>query len=233
MGQCVYCLKVLPDRELTEDHVIARAWYPLTTPENVPKWKVPSCEGCNNAFSKPEQEMLVRFGLCLDRENPAAAGIVQKALDSIDPNKADNEKEKTARLRMREKILGETHIVSQYPKTGVLPSFWHNWELGSRTIVEVPPEELELLIQKWTKGLHYCIAKRYLGPNSDIDVIHLEDEAEGLLFKEINPFASKHIKGPGVRVMTVHGTNGSETITMYQFVMWDQYKVWTSVHERP
>lgn len=44
-GTCVHCLMEVPARNW--DHVIPRSWYPDATPEDLEKWKVPSCVECN------------------------------------------------------------------------------------------------------------------------------------------------------------------------------------------
>jgi hypothetical protein len=60
-GRCVYCLKDYQSGSW--DHVFPRSWYPNTTPQDMEKWKVPSCIPCNHEFSKTEQDLLIRLGL--------------------------------------------------------------------------------------------------------------------------------------------------------------------------
>ena len=78
----------------TDEHVFPRAWYPKSTPDNLEKWKVPSCRKCNNEYSLYEQDLLVRLGHGLFKENEKCSRIIEKARRSIDPSYAKDEKDK-------------------------------------------------------------------------------------------------------------------------------------------
>lgn len=66
-----------------KDHVFPDSWYPESTPANVQRWTVPSCEACNGKFGAMEEEIFVRLELCIDPRRAAAAGISSKALRSF------------------------------------------------------------------------------------------------------------------------------------------------------
>jgi hypothetical protein len=84
IGKCVHCLKDGVD--LTSDHMFPKSWYPDTTPENLEQWQFPCCRGCNQRYSKIEDDLLNRFALVLDAKHPASQGLVDAALRAIDPN---------------------------------------------------------------------------------------------------------------------------------------------------
>ena len=86
--RCVYCLRSV--QEATEDHVIAQSWYPESTPENVEKWKVPSCRPCNTRYSKLEDDLKIRLAFCVDPSNPAAQGVYERARRALDPHMGKN-----------------------------------------------------------------------------------------------------------------------------------------------
>ena len=71
--RCVYCLRFF--KKLTSDHVFPKSWFPDTTPQNMEKWQIPSCENCNTEYSKIENDLLQRFGMCVDPDSIAAKGI--------------------------------------------------------------------------------------------------------------------------------------------------------------
>ena len=47
-NKCVICLKnfnySIEDDSRTEEHVFPKSWYPKSTPNDLKKWKVPSCK---------------------------------------------------------------------------------------------------------------------------------------------------------------------------------------------
>jgi len=100
-GRYVHCLEY-KDR-LNWDHVFPAAWYPETTPKDLYKWQIPSCIHCNNIYGVLEKDLMIRLGLCLEPDDPCK-GIAEKALRSIDPSLAKNEKDRLARLSKRRQI---------------------------------------------------------------------------------------------------------------------------------
>ena len=72
-NQCVICLKNFNDSIegdfRTKEHVFPKSWYPESTPNDLEKWKVPSCKRCNNEYSFYEQDLLIRLGLGLFKKN--------------------------------------------------------------------------------------------------------------------------------------------------------------------
>lgn len=102
-GRCVHCLKTCDT--LTSDHVFPRSWYPETTPNDLEKWQMPACKKCNKKYGKIENYLLLRFGLCLDRNQEGAKGIPEKALRSINPKAGKNIKDSYHRQKIRQKIL--------------------------------------------------------------------------------------------------------------------------------
>jgi len=75
--RCVYCLREF--EWLTSDHIFPKSWYPESTPANLEKWQVPACEPCNQKYSKTEDELLVRLGLCVNPKDHRASGVGERA----------------------------------------------------------------------------------------------------------------------------------------------------------
>lgn len=232
MYRCVYCLRTLNKSEKTVDHVIATSWFPENTPPNIEKWQVPSCRDCNHKFSKIEEDVGLRMAMCLDRKNPAATGIVEKALRAIDPSQGKNEKDQLARKRKRQKLLAERHEMTRLPPSGVLPSFQANWDIGSRTAFLVPADALHSLIKKWARGVHFATLGRLIKRDENIDIFHLPEETAEEAFRDIKPHATLLRKGPGVEVMQASASESGQTRTLYAFKIWDQYQVYALVDER-
>jgi hypothetical protein len=105
-GKCVHCLKDVKERNW--DHVFPASWYPESTPGNLDKWQIPSCISCNSAYGRLEEDLLCRVGLCLDPYVPASQSIVKKALRSMNPAAARNQRDAKHRLNKRRQILSES-----------------------------------------------------------------------------------------------------------------------------
>src|SRR5713226_6442926 len=104
-GGCVYCLKSVDRRN--RDHVFPSSWYPDNTPQNVKRPQVPSCYDCNNCFSAIENDLLLRFMFCFGWTDARAEGIPNRALRSVDPAHAKNEKDRKHRLAKRRRVFRE------------------------------------------------------------------------------------------------------------------------------
>src|SRR5713101_2012146 len=107
---CVHCLQESDERNW--DHVIPTSWYPDTTPEDLERWKIPSCTKCNARYGAIENEILLRLGLCLSPGDIQAAGIAEKALRAIKPEFARSERDRRAREAKRRQIRSELFEVA-------------------------------------------------------------------------------------------------------------------------
>ena len=231
MYQCIYCLRSLKKAEKTVDHVIASSWFTETTPHNIEKWRVPSCRSCNHKYGRFEDDIGLRMAMCVDPEDPAAAGIYAKAKRAIDPTEGRNEKDRLARKRKREKLLGEFRVMRSLPTHGLLPSFQPNWDNGSRLAIFVSAKDLESLVKKWVRGIHYLTLDRLIKRDDDIDILHVRDDVADEAFREIKHRATFLRKGPGVVIMQATASEKGESMTLYGFEIWGQYRVYASVDE--
>src|SRR3989338_1624777 len=105
-NQCTICLQnfndSIKDDTKTKEHVFPKSWYLKSTPNGLEKWKIPSCRKCNNEYSLYEQNLLIRLGFGLFKENEKCSEIIEKARRSIDPTYAKNERDRQKRLKCRE-----------------------------------------------------------------------------------------------------------------------------------
>lgn len=229
---CTYCVSETNAGHASRDHVIATFWYPDTTPPDVQRWTVPSCRRCNNVFGRLEQELLVRFALCIEPSVPATSGIIERALRAIDPNLATTQEDKKRRKALRRWVLRDVSPVEELPQKGLLPYFNNNWDLGSRVVVHLNSRVLHKVVRKWVKGTHFVLTRRLIKSWSDIDVFHVTPETEHLAFHPIEPFLESHDKGPGIVVARAQAADEAQFETIYRFVIWNQYRVHGALSER-
>jgi hypothetical protein len=143
LSQCPYCLGAFPDAEMTDDHVIARSWFPAGTPP-VAKWQVRACQPCNNRKSALERDVLGRLAWCLDPKRSDLADIIASARRSIDPRSAKTARDFMHRFNRREALRRSLIDVDSRNAPGLLPYFIANFDAGSRTGMEVPPQSLDV-----------------------------------------------------------------------------------------
>jgi len=230
MPLCTYCLNEFG--QLTDDHVFARSYYPASTAADVERWTVRACVECNNEYSRLEEFVLLRLAACVDPKHAAAAGIWQKARRSIDPNEARDERDQRARVKKQRKFLQELRILQSRPELGILPSFDKNWEQGSRLAVLVPADDLDALVRKWVQGVHYKTLGRLIPEPPAIDVFHIDEGAASVQpLREILNRSTNHHRGPGIEIGQAIGSGETGMITVYRFLIWDQFNVYASLRE--
>ena len=152
-GQCVHCYQEVETRNW--DHVLPVSWYPDSTPTNMEWWKVPSCTTCNKEYGKLERELLGTIGLCLDSSDPEISSVVDKALSSIDPERASCRKDRRAREREREKLLEKIQKVKDIPLESVYPNFEARGASNEHITMPVPKDGIERMARKIVKGVLY------------------------------------------------------------------------------
>ncbi len=182
--QCVYCLRLVPPSDVTDDHVIARSWYPNDTPP-IGKWKAPACSSCNNRYSAPEKDILGRMAFCMDPAEPALGDIVQQARRAIDPRQAKSARDAIHRSNRREKLRQSVISVHNPDAPGILPSFRSNFSSGSRTGILIPARPLNAVIEKWIRGIHYCEFGKPIPTDYDVSIQLVSDENAEEIFARI------------------------------------------------
>lgn len=227
-GKCVYCLKDPVERNW--DHVFPEAWYPVSSPQDVYKWQIPSCIPCNDGLGRIENEFLRYVGLSLDPHAPASKGIVQKALRSLDPTKGKDERDRNARASLRRRVLAEALVGSAIPRTGVYPG------MGKRSAgppeqdvaVLVPAESFRRLTDKIVRGIFYLDDRKFIEPPYQIEFVPLDPLVSGPIRSLIDRFGTQYAREPGIIVRrAVAPEDGVSSIFEIEF--WQQFKTYAFV----
>lgn len=216
--QCPYCLNKFHKDELTIDHVIARSFFPVSSTSEA-KWKVRACGPCNNRKSKLERDVLGRLALCLDPNDPALADIVTKAQRSMDPRSATTAREFMHRFNRRAAMRRSVRDIWSPDEPGVLPYFTSNFAEGSRTGILVPAE-LDVLIEYWVRGIHFCEYGQIIPADYQVSVLHIDDETRKNAFAHVIERAKVLRKGQGIEVKLFHAKDTERFATIYGFDVW-------------
>lgn len=163
IGKCIHCLKDRVERNW--DHVFPVGWYPDTTPDNIDKWKAPSCVACNSALGRVESRFISLIALTLDPKVRETAGIPQKVLRSLKPELARNEIDALARLAAANRVTGSIYrgpfeLQNVYPTAGSEAA-----RAGSDPIPFLIPAALfEKVTEKIVRGIMYVEKGRFIEP---------------------------------------------------------------------
>lgn len=230
-NRCVYCLHALKSADMTVDHVIARSWYPGSTPDNVEKWKAPACRACNNRFSRDEQDLFIRLAHCVNPHDPAAQEVLDRAKRALDPSKAKNSRDRLRRQSARNRFIREMREVDALPSEGVLPSFRPNYDLGSRMALLVRAKLVSGVIEKWTRGLHYVLLGYPIPESALLTPIHMEDHHGDAALARFGMQATVLQAGPGIEVKHLTAAEGSARESVYAYRIWGQFRAYATVEE--
>ncbi len=227
-GVCVHCVKNVPERNW--DHVLPESWYPNTTPQNMEKWKVPSCITCNREYGKIEQDLLIRLGLCLDPNHPDTKSLTEKALRSIKPEFGKNRRDKRARERKQKKILRGTSVSHEVPKHGVLPNFGPAHEAGEEGYISVnlPKHDLDRIAEKIVRGIAFVENGIFIDDKYSLDIFVLNDEGAKEIIDIINKFGVTLSRGAAITVRKATIPEDPKS-GLYAIEIWGKVKLYASV----
>lgn len=225
---CTYCLARVLAADCTRDHVVAESWY-AGSADGIEKWQVPACRTCNHELGKIERDVLVRFGMCLDGEDPAYQDIVARAKRAMDPGQAKNAKDKRSRQALLDKIKSAVIEIADFKAAGTLPFFKDNYDAGVRHTVPIPADSLHAIARKWARGLYRLRFNELLPVAAQIDVNYLTQEAEVDVFGELLPHASVLDRGPDIQVLFWRFKEEPREAFMASFRIWREYRVHCAV----
>jgi len=224
-GRCVHCLKEGAERNW--DHVLPKSWYPDTTPADMEKWQIPSCIACNDRYGRLERDLIGRLGLTLDANNPASAGLAEKALRAINPDAATSEGDAAARDARAKKILRETYKGEEIKEKNVVPGLGERWDrpLEEQLGISIPEESLPAMTEKIVRGITFREDGAFIEPEQKIQSFLVRDE-DVKDVKEMLDRAGKEFKRePGLVVRRA----GSESGDLYEITFWNQLKMYATV----
>jgi len=154
-GLCAYCGNVFD--ELTEDHVIPRAWSGNPAAAAAQKLKVPACRLCNNRFSKVERELGTAFGLTTWTDDELMGDLAASAARSVKPSAGRNEKDRERRLlalrKLQHKQILPWSVVDKHPDSVLMGSVV---ERGEQFAFNLSGEALQTMAEKIVRGVWFA-----------------------------------------------------------------------------
>lgn len=194
------------------------------------KWTAPSCLKCNSDYGKLEQDLLIRFGLCLNPTDPAAKGIVDKALRSIKPEFGRNPKDRKARLKKQKEILGEMLRFPQVPDHGIFPNFGPVHVAGPDGYlgVRLDKNKIEKVAAKIIRGVAFVQDGIFIDENYELSIYFLEDAGAKPVVEMIDQYGVQLHRGPGLLVRRAVIPDDPRA-GLYALEIWQRAKMYVAI----
>jgi len=194
--KCVHCLRYCDSP--TSDHVFPESWYPDTTPQNMEKWQIPSCENCNTEYSKIENDLLQRFGMCVDPDSIAAKGIADKAIRAVDSKCGRDERDKEKRSRSRHRLLQTVMPVTSLDLRGVLPDKNPQPISEESFGILIPADALKRMGNKFIRGITFVASKLYIDSQHEVSIFFAHEINCQFIVQMLNQYGKRYDRGPGI-----------------------------------
>lgn len=231
-GVCVHCLEEVPKRNW--DHVFPQGWYPDTTPQNLEKWKIPTCKSCNDEYGRMEDDLGIVLSTCINPRSAQASGIWEKTLRALDPSQGKTEKDRRARAKKKEELLGKILSGDEIPDYGTYPGLGERWgrPRKEQTALLVPARYLRKLAEKIVKGLAFIEDGQLIDANTEI-VHHVVNETGAQAIEDVlKQFGKVHSRGPGIEVVRAV-TQEDGVSALYRITVWGEIVLYVSVLRNP
>ncbi len=223
-GKCVHCLRFF--ELLTWDHIIPVSWYPDSTPQNMAKWKIPSCCDCNNTYGRLEEDLLWRLGLCVDSRNALASGIPERVKRSIYPKFAKDPREKRVRQKKIERIVQQIELTPMLPDGGIFPNFGPKDGIKyiGYPIVRISEQDMTRFGIKLVRGVTYQLDRRFIEDDYEIEVYFPDDSQFEQVLQIVGKYLETHERGPGVRIRRAVPVEDPKR-AIFEFRIWGQLRI--------
>jgi hypothetical protein len=220
------------DVERTWDHVFPRAWYPETTPADLYKWQIPSCNRCNRELGKIEEDLLFRLGLCVN-PTPETAGIIKKAQRSYKPEFAKNERDRAARATRMARIQNEMIDGPNIQRSAIYPGLGERWGRPPTQGLGILARAngFRRLTEKIVRGIYFLEDEKFIEPPYFIEFYALTDDGALPVKEQLDRFGKEYTRGPGILIRRAVALDDSMS-AIFEIVVWAQFKMYASVRTK-
>jgi len=219
-GKCVHCLKYC--EHPTRDHVFPQSWYPDTTPLNLEKWKIPSCDDCNTEYSKTESDLLMRCGICMNPQSPDTRGIPDKAMRAITPENGKDKGDMDCRFKARLKILQSIVPNEMIDYRAVLPYKIPSTAMEDPTGLLVPEKALKRMGEKFIRGITFVIDGLYIEQDHQIDVYFPHELDASWIIPVLRQHGKMYDRGPGISILRAAAPDDPQN-GLYYMEIWNTF----------
>jgi len=227
-GRCVHCLKEVDKRNW--DHVFPVSWYPDTTPQNLEKWKIPTCKPCNDEYGRIEEDFGQILSFCVDPRRPESKGVYKRMLRAFDPAYAKNSKDRRIREAKRQDLLKKMMHGDQIPGQGIYPGLSERWNRNreDQTALTIPKRYVDRLGTKIVRGIAYIEDGKLIEDEYEIEPYAVPTTGAKVFEETIVKHSHTLSRGPGIVVdRAVVEDDGISSI--YKVTIWGELVIYLSV----
>jgi hypothetical protein len=214
--------------------VFPEAWYPDSTPPNLQKWQIPSCEPCNTEYGKLEDDLLLTLACCVDPHVAETSGLYQKALRSINPELAKNDRDRSARAArgkwLRSKLVQGTDI----SESRIYPDLGERWGRSIEQVqgVEIPFISLSRLAEKIVRGIYFLEFKEtFIEPPYQIKFYDPNIASPSGIIDILNNNGKEYARESIIVVKQVFSED-DPMYSAFEISIWGQFKMYATVSKR-
>jgi hypothetical protein len=180
-----------------------------------------------------EDDLLFRLALCVDPHAPETAGIVEKAIRSMKPEFAKDERDRAARVARAARLGHELMDGPDIPRSAVYPGLGERWGrpptqgLG----VRVPANSMRRLTEKIVRGIYFIEDSAFIEDDCSIDFYALPEDGTGPIKEMLDRFGHEYAREPGIvvrRAVAVDEPMGA----LFEIDVWGQFKMYATVGPR-
>lgn len=230
-GKCVHCLGDFQIRNW--DHVLPRSWYPTSTPLNLEKWQIPSCEKCNSDYGKLEEELLFNLAYTVTPNTPASSGIYERAVRSADESLGKNERDRMARRARRQKVLQTIRCGNEVPNEGIYPGLGERWDSPKedQAAFAILVDDIKRLCEKFVRGITYIENDAFIEPPFSVEFYALDQEGAEVINTLLDRHGSVYTLGPGFEVVRVVPCDEPRA-SMFKITVFSEFVMYAVVSDR-
>lgn len=227
-GRCVHCLKHLDKRNW--DHVFPVSWYPDSTPQNLEKWKIPSCKPCNDEYGRIEEKFGQLLSFCVDPGRPESAGVYRRMLRAFDPKHAKTVKDRKIREAKRQKLLEEFKHGEQIPDKGIYPGLGERWDRprDQQIALTIPKRYFDRIGIKIVRGIAFIEDGQFIEDKYQIETYAVQAAGAEEFEKALSRFGHSLSRGPGILVDRAV-TDDDSVSSIYKITIWGELVIYLSV----
>lgn len=236
--RCIYCLNHFDSTDITKEDFWPVSWH-INKKQNTPKWIVPACYRCNQAFSKLDGKLLQYFGLTLNPKQGTFTHIAQKAVRAFKPSSArDDDKDKRCRQNNLNNLMNNIVPAAKIPKESVLPTFEPTTQYKGADGVLIARDDIIKFGEKLVRGVIYYFYKQYIEKTHCIETFIGGEEIEDQKAYDVNA-AIEEMKGFSQHLDKY--LNGLHTVSVYDLSsrsgvvalgIWEQLKMLAFIQPR-
>jgi hypothetical protein len=210
--------------------VFPLAWYPESTPQNLEKWKIPSCKPCNDEYGRLEEDFGQILSLCVDPDRLESQGIYKRMRRAFDARYAKNPKDRRIRMARRDKLLKSLIQGDDIPEEGIYPGLGERWNRNreDQVALTIPKRYFDRLGAKVVRGVTYIEDGIFIEDDYEIEPYALPMEGARMFEEAVGRYGQSLSRGPGIVVRRAV-TDEDGVSSIYKITIWGEVIIYVSV----